>query len=194
MENDTMDYISFYRDILGITDKNVLKTASARSGKIEVRKKEVFLHIGDFSDSICFLERGLIRGYYLNHRGKKITDCFIFEPGTPLAASFGLESPAALCLEALETSRLVSLPLDCLMELQKESIEVLKLYNLFLRRSLRKHWECKLMLTQYGAKERYSWFLNEYPELEGRVNLKDIASFLGITAVSLSRIRKELRG
>ena len=42
------------------------------------------------------------------------------------------------------------------MEFQKESNEVVKLHNLFLRRSLRKHWECKFVLTQYRAKERYS--------------------------------------
>lgn len=193
MGNKEMDFIPFYRDVLGITDENVLKIANMRSEKREVQKKTVFVHIGDSSDSIQFLEQGLIRGYYLDHGGREITDCFVFEPGTPLVASLDLEGPAALFLEALETSKLVSLPLECLAELQRESIEVLKLYNWFLRRSLKKHWECKLMLTQYGAKERYAWFLKEYPELDGRVNYKDIASFLGITAVSLSRIRKELR-
>lgn len=80
------------------------------------------------------------------------------------------------------------------MEFQKESIKVVKYHNWFCVVLLRKHCECKLVLTQYGAKERYSWFLNEYPELEGKVNLEDITSFLGIAAVSLSRIRKELRG
>lgn len=52
----------------------------------------------------------------------------------------------------------------------------------------------KQVLAQCTALQRYQWFLEEYPGIIDQVNNKYIASFLGMTPVSLSRLRRELRG
>ena len=62
-----------------------------------------------------------------------------------------------------------------------------------LQQALRTHWEIRTMLCQHTAMERYQWFLQTYPALADRVSNKYIASFLGLTPVTLSRLRRALR-
>ena len=71
--------------------------------------------------------------------------------------------------------------------------ELLVIYNAMLQDSLKEHWENKIALGQYSAIARYQWFLKTYPGIIDRVPHRYVASFLGMTPVSLSRIRRELR-
>ena len=72
-------------------------------------------------------------------------------------------------------------------------MEVTKLYNELLIKALNEHWKLKQILNSYTAVQRYQWFLDEYPGLIGKVSNKYIASFLGMTPVTLSRLRRTLR-
>ena len=58
---------------------------------------------------------------------------------------------------------------------------------------MRVHWEIKTITTQHTAIERYQWFLKAYPGLIDHVSNKHIASFLGMTPVTLSRLRRAIR-
>ncbi len=55
------------------------------------------------------------------------------------------------------------------------------------------HWEIKTMICRNNAMQRYQWFLKTYPRLVDRISNKHVASFLGITPVTLSRLRRTLR-
>ena len=63
-----------------------------------------------------------------------------------------------------------------------------------LLESLSHHVEVKKMLYQYTAAQKYAWFLEKYPGLDEVIGDKYIASFLGVTPVTLSRSRKALGG
>lgn len=69
----------------------------------------------------------------------------------------------------------------------------MRFYVQFLSRALRRHWESKMILSQYSAKDRYRWFLGKYPGVIDMVNHHYVASFLGMTPVTLSRIRSAER-
>ena len=62
-------------------------------------------------------------------------------------------------------------------------------YNHLLTDALKRHWEIKTMLYKCTAKERYEWFLENYPGLIDQVTNKYIASFLRMSPVTLSRLK-----
>ena len=67
------------------------------------------------------------------------------------------------------------------------------MYNRYLVSALEYHWETKMLLYRCTAMERYRWFLSRYPGLIDSISNKHIASFLGMTPVTLSRLRRQLR-
>ena len=79
------------------------------------------------------------------------------------------------------------------MRLVGQNMEAMSLYNRLLQQSSQVHWEIKNMLCQHNAMERYQWFLRAYPGLIEQISNKYVASFLGITPVTLSRLRRALR-
>ena len=151
-----------------------------------------FHQSGKVQTTVDILLHGLVRGFFLDRAGKEVTDCIALVPGTPLVSGFELGGASVISLEAVEETTMVSLPLAQLAPLLQEP-ELVRLYLEFQRDSLRKHWRNKLMLVQYTAQERYLWFVKEYPGVIDKMSHKHIASFLGMTPVSLSRIRRSLR-
>ena len=75
----------------------------------------------------------------------------------------------------------------------KQYSSVMQLYNQNLRWSGEYHMEVKRVICSLPAVERYQWFLRKYPGLVDRIANRHIASFLNMTPVTLSRIRKQLR-
>ena len=106
------------------------------------------------------------------------------EPGTPSPMAIGM----------LEEGRFFCVPMQVIARMQMHDMEMAILYNQLLTDALERNWEMKQVLAQCTALQRYQWFLEEYPGIIDRVNNKYIASFLGMTPVSLSRLRRELRG
>lgn len=188
-----MDIQFFYTNTLGLSDKELIKTLAVNSKVNFVKKGTIIQNIGDINTELHWLEQGLFRGYFLDVKGHEITDCFGFISGIPLISCLDLSLPAPVCIEALEDSTIVSVPLKMIFQLLEKNMELISLYNRSLQQSLTLHWENKIMLMQYTAIDRYLWFLKRFPGLIDRVSHKYIASFLGITPVSLSRIRKAIR-
>ena len=91
------------------------------------------------------------------------------------------------------SARFFCISISNVIELQNKYMEVTKLYNQLLIKALNEHWKLKQILNSYTAVQRYQWFLDEYPRLIGKVSNKYIASFLGMTPVTLSRLRKTIR-
>ena len=79
------------------------------------------------------------------------------------------------------------------MELLDKEPELLRIYNMLLTNALRYHWSMKALMYQYSAMERYQWFLKYYPGLIERVSGKHVASLLGMTSVTLSRLKRVIR-
>ena len=161
-----------------------------------LKKGEVVIRAGEIKDMICFLENGILRGYFLDVNGKEVTDCFGFRCGTPAMAFCQLELgvPSPLTIEMLEAGSFFCAPISAVLELREQYSEIVELYNRFLISALNEHWKLKQVLVQYSAIQRYQWFMKEYPGLIDRVSNKHIASFLGMTPVTLSRLRRVIKG
>lgn len=134
---------------------------------------------------------GLLRSYFVDEMGKEHTFMFAPEEWTigDLEAS-GFEASTRLIIEALEPSEVELLPFN---ELSRSMDD----YEANFRRMLRRAGALQrrvLMMMSTSALERYEFFLSTYPQLEGRLSQRLIASYLGITPQALSRLRAERVG
>ncbi len=155
-------------------------------------KKELFCAQGETPEVILFIQHGIFRGYFCNQKGDEMTDCFCYRHGEMPVPNLPLDAPASINMEALAESDTITLPVEDVVQFLETNDFALRIYNNLLIDSLRRHIEVKKMLYQVEAAKRYAWFLEHYPDLDPLVNDKYIASFLGVTPVTLSRARSAL--
>lgn len=182
------DIVAFYMETLRIEDRVVASILASHTELRAVKKREVFRRVGEVPQTMDFLVEGLVRGFFPDGTGKEVTDCFEHIPGTPLVSGLSIGAPSVISIEALSKVTLASVPLSFLATLMEEPA-VLKVVIRCLSASLERHWEAKAMLAKRSTKERYAWFLQRYPGLIDRVNDQYIASFLGVSPVTFSRVR-----
>lgn len=161
------------------------------SKKKECPKKTWLLNEGDISNYLIFIERGCVRSWF-NRDGDDITVQFFFE-GSFVSSfeSFKNSKPSLFNLETIEPSVLYVIHKDDLFTAGKILSELKDIINDFL--SIRLYHYQKLFLSRIknSPQRRYEELIKESPEIIKRVPHHYIASYLGITPVSLSRIRNK---
>lgn len=161
----------------------------------KIMKKERFKknHVLHHENSICkhlyLIEKGVARAFYFKD-GKDVTAHFATEGGTITAIdSFIQNKKSRYNIELLEDSYIISISRNNLNKLLTEKPIYEKYVRLFLEQiyiDLAERVEDLLFNT---ATERYTRLVNTHPTLLQRVNLSYIASYIGITQETLSRIR-----
>lgn len=160
--------------------------------KERIKKGHHTVKAGEMQNQLLVLISGIFRGYVIDENGQDITDCFAYQAGDIVAGCNGLTEPSLVEIESLTECELIRVPTSVLFELMEQYPLMHQIYNQILTEALKRHWELKRMLYQ-PAMQRYQWFLDRYPGLIDRVSNKYIASFLGMTPVTLSRLRRHLR-
>jgi len=154
-----------------------------------VPAKTILLQEGQVARTMFFIEKGCLRTW-VNNDGKEITTQFFFE-GDKVSSieSFRSAQPSLYSIESLEPCILQTISqkdfhdaLEDLPELKKEMQE-----HLFRR--LLKSQKTFYSFLKNSPQQRYQELLEEYPHIIQRIPQHYIASYLGITSVSLSRIR-----
>lgn len=157
-----------------------------------VKKGERIMEAGEIQTQLSFLLCGICRGYVIDENGREVTDCFAFRQGDVIMGCNELESPAQIAVEALTECEVIWVPIRVLVQILEEHPRAHAVYSRLLQAGLKRHWDLKLIMYQ-PALQRYQWFLENYPGLDDCVSGKYVASFLGITPVTLSRLRRRLR-
>ncbi|WP_107037473.1 Crp/Fnr family transcriptional regulator [Brumimicrobium mesophilum] len=166
-------------DILSYFDKKVYE------------KNTILINEGEISHNLYFVENGMGRSYYLKKDGKEVTQWF-FGSGKFMASadSFFQQTPSLYYLETLEKSVIYSISKVNLDHLFSKYHQMEQLGRLVSIEMLTKVVH-KLNAIQFQtAKERYQYMLEEFPNISTRVPLGYIASYLGMTQETLSRIRR----
>lgn len=161
--------------------------------RLSVPLGDVFLKEGQRCRHLYYIKKGLIRVYYLDLDGNEITHWFCGEDSMITSPfSFLKEERNILFFEALEASDMILINNDQIEKLVGELPE----FNVLFRRI---NAEFAMVLSRRimsihteTAEERYLKLMDEHPLLFQKAKLSHIASFLGITQQSLSRIRKNL--
>ena len=176
-------------------DPKLLEESVNASTVYSVKRGDYLIKSGDPLTYISFLySDGVMRHFMISADGKEITDCFAIKRGQILWASRTLNDTVAIVtIEALTDAEVIKIPITEAFRLHKKYPELLDLEVRLSFESVDIHWNLKKIHFQYSAMERYCWFLENYPGLIDQINNKYIASFLDMTPVTLSRIRRKLR-
>lgn len=166
--------------------KGELKSKIYSKGKILLRE-------GDQTDIFYFVCKGLLRSYTLDQQGKEHTIQFAPENWWIGDRNTVYFNEAALFnIDALEDTTVVLVTKGFLEQAQTICPEFRKYNELLLHNNIR-HMQCRInQLLAANAEDRYLEFIRLYPNLTLRISQILIASYLGITPESLSRVRKAL--
>lgn len=160
--------------------------------EISFPKGHILLKAHKIESNIYFIKKGLVRAYI--ERDNEVTFWFGKEGETVLSMkSYVEDQPGYETIELLEECELYELKTENLRKLFSEDVHIANWGRKFAEKELIKTEE-RLISRQFkNASERYLDLMKDHPELLQRVQLGHIASYLGITQVSLSRIRAELK-
>ncbi|RFC54408.1 Crp/Fnr family transcriptional regulator [Brumimicrobium aurantiacum] len=142
---------------------------------------------------IYFVEKGLLRQYSIDEKGKEHVLQFAPE-GWFLnnREMLHLNKPVEYKVEALEDTTVFNLSVELLEKLEDE-IDGFSTFNKKLMTNHIRHLQYRInLLLSATAEDRYMSFINMYPNILLRVPQWMVATYLGITPESLSRVRKEL--
>lgn len=170
-------------------DENLQEDLRTLLQKNIVAKGTLLLREGSFCKKIYFLAKGLVRGFYYRE-GKELTSWFGLENDalTSLSA-FIQQKTSKENIEILEDSILYSLTYTQLQELYEKYPEFNRSGRMLIEKYYIELEEHTLSLQFDSATERYQKLLYQQNHLLQRVPLKYIASYLGISQETLSRIR-----
>jgi CRP-like cAMP-binding protein len=153
------------------------------------KKNEIILGAGQVSNYIFYIEKGLVRMFYHKH-DKEITEWIALEDEFFISiGSFYRQTPSHLIAQTVEKSDLIGIPYASFMELCAKYHDIETLHRKMIMQSLLLSQERVDSIQFETAHQRYDALIAKNPKIIQRVSLTYIASFLGITLETLSRIR-----
>ena len=151
--------------------------------------KTIIIQAGRFDNQVYFIEKGMTRSFWLVN-GEEITTSFSWEGGIVFSMDeLYYNKPSEEFVETLEDVVVYKISLADLTRLFQTNIELANWGRIIHQNEYRRlHRSHKERLT-LPAKERYEEFKQQFPQICQRVKLRYIASYLGITLPTLSRLR-----
>jgi CRP-like cAMP-binding protein len=175
---------------LSLKDIQVLLKAS-KNGSFT--KKELLINEGSKRNDVFYIKSGLVRCFNINGKGEEITLKLIPEHQVFANVDLILFSKASrFFYEALENTEVFFIDYDVLQDLVSRNPKLEANRKYVLQRLLKESMERVESFVLLTPEERYLRFVKDYPGITNRVQDKYIANVLGITPVSLSRIRKRI--
>ncbi len=179
-------------DRLSITEEQANNAVPELKVK-HFKKGSILLSEGDLKSESYFINSGLLRLYSIDQKGKE--HIIQFAPENWMLSERNtllFNEPSAYYIEATEDTEAVIVDKDFFHNLKDVIPEILELNITMLHNSIRFMQHRINMLLGATAEERYLHFIKLYPNLTLRVPQWMIASYLGVTPESLSRVRKDL--
>jgi len=182
--------VDFIRNHVSSSEEN-LKRITAEFEEVRFAKNDYFLTEGKVCNYYLFLEEGFMRSFTIDIEGNEVTTYFhshnkvVFD-----VSSFFSKTPATENIQALTESRGYLISHEKLNLLFHSMPEFREFGRAMLVKEFSAFKERTLALINKSAEERYSNLIQSNKEIFQYAQLRYIASFLGITDTSLSRIRK----
>jgi len=157
-------------------------------------KGEILINEGNKINNVFYIRKGLVRSYMINDKGEEITFQLFAEKqlfGNVHAILFN--EPSKFTFETLEKTKVYFTDLKTFQNLGNSNLGFLKIDNgIFGRQILKQAFQRIDSFVFLSPEKRYQKYLKDYPNIINRAPDKYIANVLGITPVSLSRIRQRI--
>jgi CRP-like cAMP-binding protein len=190
--NERTALILFFQSVFPSSDATAASLAE-QFVPVQLRKGELFLKVGQRSNVYLFLEQGFMRSYLFDTEGVEVTTNLYSSRSVVLeAASFFLRIPSQENFQTLTDCTGWTIGFEELNGLFHTLPAFRETGRAILVRALVSLKMRTLSMINQTAEQRYAALLSSSPEIFQHVPLKYIASYLGITDTSLSRIRKEM--
>ncbi len=187
--NELLDYFNKYNTL----SEEATKAISGLCKPVFFQKSKELQPIGHTCKTIYFMVKGSARIYYFKD-DIEVTECFTFENNIiARVESLFSGKPSRKAIQILEDSELIAISATPLFNLYDTFPDIERLFRKIFEAAYVETVNRVESLQFHTAEERYLALLNEAPDILQRVPLKHIASYLGITQVSLSRIRASIR-
>ena len=184
------ELIKFIRSYIELSDEeaNIVKDSSLINS---FKKNTLLLSEGDYSNEYYFIIKGCVRTFYIIDGEERTTE-FYTENQSIIPASFFNKKPSDYYISCIE---------DCVIAIGSEERDqaliskIPKLNILINESNIQLRIQNQLFFDNFknkSSEQLYLYLLETRPELFNRVPLKYIATYLGITPVSLSRMRKRI--
>jgi CRP-like cAMP-binding protein len=157
-----------------------------------VKKKQFLLHEGSICKYMSFIAKGAMRQYTIDDKGiEHIVRFGLEEWWISDRESFTMLTPSKYYIDAIEDTQLLVATNDKLFELRAHSPSFEKLSRILDERHYNAAQERIQAIISYTAEEKFQHLMQNYPAFVKRIPQSMLASFLGITPETLSRVRKQ---
>lgn len=173
--------------------ETLTKELLSHCNQLQLEKGDFLLREGQLNSKTYFVEKGLLRQYSIDTKGKE--HILQFAPENWFVAnreSEYLNKPSTYFIEALEDSTVLVIEKELVEKLSKANPKFSEFNDKLLHKHIANLQKRITQLQSNSALERYLDFIKTYPDVLLRVPQTYVASYLGITPESLSRVRKNL--
>ena len=180
-----------YLNSVAPISKEVIKEFDDKTFPLLIRKNQYLLKPGSVADHLYFIQKGVMQGS-IKEEGKMITT-WINEENQIVGSirTLGTSNPCKEYLQALEDTMLVAMPVDfteyIFINYPETNIVGRRLWEYSYRSAEERAYICRIT----SAEKKYKRFIEMHPGLANRISLKYIASYLGMTQETLSRVRSK---
>ncbi|WP_298345795.1 Crp/Fnr family transcriptional regulator [uncultured Algibacter sp.] len=183
----------FLNSFLDVSEETFSKLTGIATYK-KLRAGELIARPGEIPSKIYMLTTGMMRAYLSTENGKEFNKNF-FMPFSFVGALTALiqNQPSKLTYEALTECSVYEVNFHDIEQLCKEDITISNLYNRILEHVYIRYEERQLELISLDAKDRYLALRKKIPKIDELIPQYQIASYLSITPVQLSRIRRKIK-
>ena len=183
---------TYFQSKANLTDEQFLLISTTLQFKT-VEKATILLHQGDICQYSFFVSKGLLRSYTIDETGKE--HIIQFAPENWIISdrsSFYFNEPSELFIDVIEETEIVCIDINFLNSAAEISAAFRQQDTIALHNHIRQLQKRVNLLLGATAEQRYLDFITIYPSLTLRIPQWMMASYLGVTPETLSRVRKEL--
>lgn len=191
MNIETSLLVEIFRDIT--LPKEACNLIAEKFEKISLKKGDTLLHANEIVHNQYYVCDGCLRTFFIDHSGKEHTLQFAIKDWwISDYTAFFTTSKAVMTIECIQDATVYKVSRTSMESLYDEIPQLETFFRKKMEKAFAAFQKRILSSLSFTARERYSSFINTYPFIEQSVKNYHIASYLGITTESLSRIRKEI--